>query len=49
MLPGRKGEGMKFASLEEADLAYSQGVIDLHAEIEVRLPPDNAHGPTKRR
>ena len=29
---------MKFASLEEADLAYSLGVIDLHAEIEVRLP-----------
>ena len=39
-LPGRKGEGMKFASLEESDLAYSLGVLDMHARIEVRLPAD---------
>jgi len=38
MLPGRKGEGMMFSSLEEADLAYSQEVIELHARIKVRLP-----------
>ncbi|MCO6458399.1 MAG: DNA-directed RNA polymerase subunit beta' [Pirellulaceae bacterium] len=38
-LPGRKGEGMQFASPEEADLAYSQGVLDLHARIKLRLPP----------
>jgi DNA-directed RNA polymerase subunit beta' len=37
-LPGRRGEGMTFSSLEEADLAYSQGVLDLHARIKVRLP-----------
>ncbi len=37
-LPGRKGEGMVFASLAEADLAHSQNVIDLHAKIKVRLP-----------
>ncbi|MHB8864862.1 MAG: DNA-directed RNA polymerase subunit beta' [Pirellulaceae bacterium] len=41
-LPGRPGEGMKFASLEEADLAYSLGAIDMHARIEVRLPRDRS-------
>ena len=53
-LPGRRGEGMSFASLEEADLAYSQGVIELHARIKVRLPEgtqiktdnDESHTPT---
>jgi DNA-directed RNA polymerase subunit beta' len=39
-LPGRKGEGMTFSSLEEADLAFSHGVLDLHARIKVRLPAD---------
>ncbi len=39
MLPGRKGEGMVFSSLEEADLAYSLGAVDLHAKIKVKLPP----------
>ncbi len=39
-LPNRKGQGMKFASLEEADMAYSLGVIDLHAKIKVKLPPN---------
>jgi DNA-directed RNA polymerase subunit beta' len=39
-LPGRKGEGMTFSSLEEADLAFSLGVIDVHARIKVRLPDD---------
>ncbi|MCA9118657.1 MAG: DNA-directed RNA polymerase subunit beta' [Planctomycetaceae bacterium] len=37
-LPNRKGQGMIFSSPEEADLAYSQGVIDIHAVIKVRLP-----------
>ena len=37
-LPRRKGEGMIFASLAEADTAYAQNVIDLHAIIKVRLP-----------
>ncbi len=36
-LPGRKGEGMKFASPEEADLAYSLG-RDRHARPD-RGPP----------
>jgi DNA-directed RNA polymerase subunit beta' len=38
MLPNRKGEAMKFASLEEAESAYQHGVIDLHAKILIRLP-----------
>ncbi len=37
-LPNRPGEGMTFASFEEADMAFSHGVIDLHAKIKVRLP-----------
>lgn len=35
---GMKGEGMVFSSMEESDLAFHQGVIDLHARIKVRLP-----------
>lgn len=35
---GRRGEGMKFSSLEEADLAFQQGVVELHTKIKVRLP-----------
>ena len=38
MLPGMKGEGMTFGSAEEAHLAFSLGVIDLHAKIKVKLP-----------
>jgi len=37
-LPNRKGEGMIFSSLEEADLAHSQNALDMHAKIKVRLP-----------
>src|SRR5690242_3846255 len=36
---GMKGEGMVFSSMEEADLAFQQGVINLHARIKVKLPP----------
>ena len=35
---GMKGEGMIFASMGEADLAFAQGVIDRHAKIKVRMP-----------
>ncbi|MEM1127434.1 MAG: DNA-directed RNA polymerase subunit beta' [Bacteroidota bacterium] len=35
---GLRGEGMRFAGLEEARQAYDQGVIDLHGKITVRLP-----------
>ena len=39
-VPERIGDGMSFASLNEAELAYSFGVVDLHAKIKVRLPED---------
>ncbi len=35
---GMRGEGMVFSSMEEADLAFHQGVVELHARIKVRLP-----------
>ncbi|MCX7014091.1 MAG: DNA-directed RNA polymerase subunit beta' [Candidatus Sumerlaeota bacterium] len=38
MMKGAKGEGMQFASPEEAILAHNCGVVDLQAEIRVRLP-----------
>ncbi len=34
----KKGEGMIFASAQEALLAYNSGIIDLQAKIQVRLP-----------
>jgi len=34
--PGAQGEGMYFGSMEEAEMAYSNGQIDLHARILVR-------------
>jgi DNA-directed RNA polymerase subunit beta' len=37
-LPGRKGEGMTFSSLNEVQLAYSLGAVETHARIKVRLP-----------
>ena len=39
-LPNQKGEGMIFSSLAEADTAYAQGIITIHAKIKVRLPED---------
>ncbi|MDD5590694.1 MAG: DNA-directed RNA polymerase subunit beta' [Dehalococcoidales bacterium] len=36
--PGARGEGKTFGSLEEARLAYDIGIIDLRAEVEVRIP-----------
>ena len=42
ILPNRKGEGMVFSSLAEADTAYSLGIIDRHALIKVRLPENRA-------
>lgn len=37
---GAKGEGKFFASEEEARLAYSQGLVSLHARIAVRINED---------
>ena len=42
MLPNQKGEGMVFSSLGEADTAYAQGIISMHAKIKVRLPQDRS-------
>ncbi len=38
--PGVKGEGMKFYGPEEVIISNNEGRLDLHAEIEVRLPVD---------
>ncbi|HJX70277.1 MAG TPA: DNA-directed RNA polymerase subunit beta', partial [Dehalococcoidia bacterium] len=35
--PGAKGEEMRFSTSEEAELAYNLGIIDMGAEIEVRV------------
>ena len=37
-LPGRKGEGMTFAGYHEVDMALSQGAVELHSKIKMRLP-----------
>ncbi len=37
VLPNQKGDGMIFSSLDEADHAFAQGVINLHARIKVRI------------
>jgi DNA-directed RNA polymerase subunit beta' len=37
-LPGRKGEGMVFSSLNEVQLAYALEAVDTHARIKVKLP-----------
>jgi len=37
-LPGAKGEGMKFYGPQEVIIALNEKVIDIHANIEVRLP-----------
>ncbi|QEG24013.1 DNA-directed RNA polymerase subunit beta' [Mariniblastus fucicola] len=40
VLPNQKGEGMIFSSLDEADTAFNQGIISMHAKIKVRLDKD---------
>ncbi|MEC7409810.1 MAG: DNA-directed RNA polymerase subunit beta', partial [Planctomycetota bacterium] len=37
-MPEQRGEGMVFAGYDEVDLAFSQGVVALHAKIKIRLP-----------
>ncbi len=37
MMRGRPGEGMRFSSVEECQTAYQFGVVDLQAEVEVRI------------
>jgi len=38
--PNAKGEGMRFYGPEEVIISQNEGRLDLHAEIEVRLPKD---------
>ena len=38
--PGAKGEGLTFYGPEEVIIAYNEKVIDMHAEINVRVPAD---------
>ena len=38
--PGAKGEGKSFYSAEEVIVAYNEKAIDMHAEINVRIPAD---------
>ena len=37
LLPGARGEGMRFSSEEEVVAAHSQDQVDMHASIEVRM------------
>jgi DNA-directed RNA polymerase subunit beta' len=37
-LPDRKGEGMVFSGYDEVDYALSQGIVELHSRIKMRLP-----------
>ncbi|MEE9371835.1 MAG: DNA-directed RNA polymerase subunit beta' [Saprospiraceae bacterium] len=39
-----KGEGLKFYSAEEANIAFSEGQVDLHAAIKVRAKVENVQG-----
>ena len=39
-MPQCKGDGMRFASFNEVQLAYSLGKVGTHAVIEVRMPPN---------
>ena len=42
--PGAKGEGKTFKSINEAILAYENGVITLHSKISVRVTKFNEEG-----
>ncbi|MEL7160827.1 MAG: DNA-directed RNA polymerase subunit beta', partial [Bacteroidota bacterium] len=39
-----QGEGRKFYSPEEVMIAYNEGKLDLHAQIQVRVPVENEEG-----
>ena len=44
---GAKGEGRRFSSIDEAQLAYFHGVVDLQALIKVYIPNDHIIGEEK--
>ncbi len=39
-----KGAGMKFYSSEEVEIAFNEGVVELHAEVKVMIPVLNEDG-----
>jgi DNA-directed RNA polymerase subunit beta' len=43
----KKGEGKTFADMDEVVVAYDQGIIDVHAKINVRIPKLNENGDTE--
>ena len=45
--PGAKGEGKYFKNLNEAILAYENGVITLHSKIKVRVTKTMPNGEVK--
>lgn len=36
--PNQKGDGMFFSNVEDAEIAYNEGVVTKHAAIKIRLP-----------
>ena len=42
--PGTKGEGLKFYGPEEAEIAYNEGKVDLHAPVSVIVKDIDADG-----
>ncbi|MFA6917840.1 MAG: DNA-directed RNA polymerase subunit beta' [Candidatus Gracilibacteria bacterium] len=48
ILPGTKGQGMAFANLEEAILAYQSGAVDLHAPVKCRFKEELLESTTGR-
>ncbi len=42
--PGTKGEGLKFYGPEEAEIAYNEGKVDLHAPVSVVVKDIDAEG-----
>ncbi len=42
--PGTKGEGLKFYGPEEAEIAYNEGKVDLHAPVSVVVKDIDADG-----
>ena len=42
--PGTKGEGLKFYGPEEAEIAYNEGKVDLHAPVSVIVKDIDAEG-----
>jgi len=47
VVPGAKGEGRVFRHIDEAERAYDEGTLDLHAEIEYRGPLTGVETPIR--